>query len=379
MGRLAFGLLGPTVVTGEDGPVALHGVLRRRLLTRLLMVANQPVSLEVLREDLWEGHPPPSAGTTLKSHVSLLRRALGSGRLSYRDGAYVLTAAPEELDVRLFEHEVGGGRAALRDGELRRAADLLGRGLDRWRGPALAEAAGAAWAAPEAVRLTELQACGQEAWLEARIGLGEHAEVVGPAEAAVSEHPLREGLWAKLILALYRSGRQADALRAYARVREILRDELGIDPGPELAGLEEAVLRQEPALMALRHPPDPAASWSGPPPAPAARTLGQQDSLGQPNNLPSEITSFVGREPQLAHIVGLLGADRLVTLTGVGGIGKTRLALRTAQAVRAGPGHGVWLADLASVSDPAQVMRELARAVGVREEAGADLGDAGAR
>jgi predicted ATPase/DNA-binding SARP family transcriptional activator len=370
MRRLTFGLLGPTAVTGEGGPVPVHGVLRRRLLTRLLMVANQPVPLELLSEDLWEGHAPASARTTLKSHVSLLRRTLGPERLSHRDGAYVITAGPGELDVLLFEQEAAGGRAALRDGDLRRAAGLFSESLARWRGPALADAAGAAWAVPESVRLEELRAATQEAWLEARLGLGEHADVVGAAEAAVSEYPLREGLWAKLILALYRTGRQADALRAYTRVRELLRDELGIDPGPELAALEGAVLRQEPALLVLPESPDTAASRPGQAPAIPA------EALSQPNNLPSEFSSFVGREEQLAQIAALLSAGRLVTLTGLGGIGKTRLALRTARAALSGPGHGVWLAELASVADPAQVTRELARAIGVREEAGVDLGDA---
>lgn len=370
MGRLTFGLLGPTVVTNENGPLALRGVLRRRLLTRLLITANQPVPLEILREDLWEGHAPPSAGTTLKSHVSLLRRTLGSDRLSYRDRAYVVVVGPDELDVRLFEQEAAEGRAALRDGELRRAVDLLGRGLDRWRGPVLADAAGAVWAAPDAVRLEELRAATLEARLEARIGLGEHAEVVGEAETAVSEHPLRESLWAKLILALYRSGRQADALRTYHRVREMLRDELGIDPGPELVRLEGAILCQDPALMVLPGRVDVGVFRSGPPRISTARTPCQR------HNLPPEFTSFIGRGQQLAQIMALLSAGRLMTLTGVGGIGKTRLALRAAQAVLAGPSDGVWLAELALVADPAQVMRELARAIGVHEEAGADLGDA---
>jgi predicted ATPase/DNA-binding SARP family transcriptional activator len=371
MGRLTFGLLGPTVVADENGPVAVHGVLRRRLLTRLLMAANQPILLEVLREDLWEGQPPPSAGSTLKSHVSLLRRALGTGVVSYRDGAYLAAVGPEDLDVQLFEREAAEGRAALREGELGRAASLLGRGLDRWRGAALSDAAGAAWAAPEAIRLEELRAAVLEAWLTARIELGEHAEMVGAAEAAVSQHPLREGLWVRLILALYRSGRQADALGAYQRVRELLRDELGIDPGPELAGLEGAILRQEPALLAGQ-PPDARPSDARPRQAPGRSTR----PLGQRNNLPSELSSFVGRAHQLAQIMALLSGGRLVTLTGVGGIGKTRLALRTAQAVLAGSGDGVWLADLAAVADPAQVVRELAQAIGVYEQPGADLAEA---
>ena len=137
MGRLAFGLLGPTVVIGETGAVPLPGVLRRRLLTRLLMSANQPVPVDVLREDLWEGRPPRSAATTLKSHVSLLRRALGDDQLAFDNGAYIITVAPEDLDICLFEEEAVAGRTALREAEIRRAAECLDRALSLWRGPAL--------------------------------------------------------------------------------------------------------------------------------------------------------------------------------------------------------------------------------------------------
>jgi predicted ATPase/DNA-binding SARP family transcriptional activator len=383
MGRLAFGLLGPTVVIGETGAVPLPGVLRRRLLTRLLMSANQPVPVDVLREDLWEGRPPRSAATTLKSHVSLLRRALGDDQLAFDNGAYIITVAPEDLDIWLFEEEAVAGRTALREAEIRRAAECLDRALSLWRGPALADAGGAAWATPVAVRLEELRAASLEAWLEARIGLGEHHEVVAAAEAAVGDHPLREGLWAKLILALYRCGRQADALRAYQRIRARLGDELGIEPGPELADLEVAVLRQEPALLAglevaiVRQEPARRASTQ----APAEKTPGAEPSapvvsIGvgvQPNNLPGELTSFVGRETELDEIAVLLSTSRLVTLTGSGGVGKTRLALRMARAEVSRPGEGVWLAELAAASDSKQVLRELANTVGVRDEAGVDL------
>ncbi len=367
MRRLTFGLLGPTVVIGESGPLPLPGALRRRLLTRLLMSANQPIPVDRLREDLWDGHPPPGAATTLKSHVSLLRRSLGPDALSFENGAYVISVPPEDLDVCLFEQEFAAGRAAWREGQARSAADLLGRGLGRWRGPALSDAAGTAWATPEAVRLEEMRAAGLEAWFEARIELGEHVEVVAAAEAAVSEHPLREGLWAKLILALYRSSRQADALRAYQRVRAVLADELGIDPGPELVALEGALLRQEPALLS-RPTTDDGRSAGG------NQVLPELDPVpNQPNNLPAELSSFIGRELQLTEIDSLLGTSRLVTLTGTGGVGKTRLALRVAQASVAGPGDGIWLAELASATNATEVLRELANATGVREEAGVDL------
>src|ERR1019366_7622685 len=205
----------------------------------------RPVQVERLQDDLWEGDLPASAASTLKSHVSLLRRSLGPERLSHRDGAYLLTVAPDELDVSVFEREAAAGRALLIGGDPAGAARTLGQGLARWRGRALADVADTSWGEPEAVRLEELRAAVVECWLEARLALGETHEVVPDAEAAVAEHPLREALWAKLMTALYLSGRQADALRAYQRLRELLGDELGITPSPDLVVLEGAILLQE--------------------------------------------------------------------------------------------------------------------------------------
>ena len=213
---LFFGLLGPVTVTGEAGDIAVDGAVRRRLLARLLIAANRSVPVDRLQDDLWEGVPPASAASTLKSHVSLLRRCLGPGRLSHRDGSYILSVAALELDVSLFEREASTGRALLRQGDPRGASECLGRGLARWRGRALADVADTSWGRPEAVRLEELRADVLDSWFEARIALGEASGVVSDAEAAIADHPLREPLWAKLITALYLSGRQADAL---ARLR----------------------------------------------------------------------------------------------------------------------------------------------------------------
>jgi predicted ATPase/DNA-binding SARP family transcriptional activator len=353
---LSFGLLGPTTVTGDAGEIEIHGIVRRRLLARLLVTANRPVPVERLREDLWEGDLPQSAASTLKSHVSLLRRVLGPDRLVHRDGAYLLRVEPDELDVFLFEREALAGRELLRNGDPKGAADALGRGLARWRGPALAEVAHASWAQPEAVRLEELRAACLEGWLEARLAVGETHELIADAEAAITEHPLREGLWAKLITALYRSGRQADALRTYQRLREILGDELGIAPSRELVVLEGAILRQD-----LEPAPIDASQQS------ARVGLGRRT-----NNLPPELTSFVPRPAVQAEVAALLEASRLVTLTGAGGTGKTRLALRVA--ADAADGYdGVWLCELAPLEDPADVPRELAAAIGCREQPDVEL------
>ena len=349
-----FGLLGPTAVLDDAGEVAIHGGLRRRLLARLLVAANRPVPVDRLKEDLWDGDPPASAASTLKSHVSLLRKALGADRLSYHDGAYVLRVDPGELDITAFELDASTGRRLLQTGDSRRAADALQRALGRWRGPALAEVAGTAWGEPEAVRLEELRAATVENWLAARLALGQHQDVVAEAETAVAEHPLREGLWAKLITALYGCGRQADALQAYQRLRKLLAEELGISPSPELVALEAAVLRQEL-------------------PAPPTETAADHDRMRRPtSNLPPELTSFVSRPTQQADIAHRLVGPGLLTLIGAGGTGKTRLALRAARDAE-GRFDAVWLCELAPVQEPARVTGELASTIGCQAPPGADL------
>jgi predicted ATPase/DNA-binding SARP family transcriptional activator len=353
MARLWFGLLGPTAVVGETGEIPIHGSVRRRLLVRLLIVPNRPVLVERLREDLWEGEPP--ADSTLKSHISLLRRSIGPDRLSHSAGAYLLRVGADEVDVTQFERDAARGLDLLRDGRARDAASVLRQGLDRWRGRALGDAADTSWGGPECVRLEELRAAVLEAWLDARLTLGESGEVVAEAEAAVAEHPLREGLWAKLISALYMSGRQADALRAYQRLRELLGEELGIAPSRELAALESAILRQD--LVSVR-----AAS---PPRSIATRP---------PATLPPELTSFVSRPREEAHLAGLLARGGLVTLTGAGGTGKTRLAVRTARQAQASF-DGVWFCDLAPLEDASRITGEVASIIGCVEQAAIDLSE----
>jgi predicted ATPase/DNA-binding SARP family transcriptional activator len=354
MGSLWFGLLGPTVVVDDAGEVEIHGEIRRRLLTRLLVSANRPVPVDRLKDDLWEGDLPASAASTLKSHVSLLRKSLGSGRLSHHNGAYVLHVGPGELDVAAFEREAAAGRDLARSGDYHRAADLFAQALARWRGQALADVAGTGWGEPEAVRLEELRAATLENWMDARLAVGEHQQVVADAETAVAEHPLREGLWAKLITSLYRCGRQAEALEAYQRLRLRLGEDLGILPSPELVALEAAILRQElDNGTAGGHHREPA-------------------GRRRATNLPPELTSFVPRPVQLAAIARRLQSPGVVTLTGSGGTGKTRLALRAARDAE-GSFDGVWLCELAPVEDPARIAGELASAIGCDVPPGGDL------
>ena len=247
MGALAVRVLGPLEVALDGREVAVSGLRRRALLVRLVVSANEVVPSGRLIEDLWDGAPPPGAASTLQSHVSVLRGLIGSDRIRFGDGGYMLTLDDGECDVRSVD-ELTEARRAERSGDLDRAAVLLEQWLGRWRGDALADVTGAAWAIGEVTRLGELRAGAVEEWLGVRLGLGDHGTVVADAERAVSEFPLREGFWAALMLAQYRSGRQSDALRSYTRLRNVLGEELGIEPSAELRDLEEAILLQKPEL-----------------------------------------------------------------------------------------------------------------------------------
>jgi predicted ATPase/DNA-binding SARP family transcriptional activator len=251
---LEFSVLGPLSVRTDRTEVVIRGTKPRALLCLLLIRANQVVAADRLIEDLWEGNPPESAAGTLQSHISTLRRFLGHDRLQTRGGGYVLAVAAGELDAARFEAELSGACQLLAGGDAAGAAGRLTQAVDRWRGNAFGEFASASWAMAEASRLEEERLVAVETLLEARLALGQNTVVAAEAEAAVSHHPLRERLWAHLIVALYRQGRQADALRAYTRLRATLADELGIDPSPELRNLEQAVLAQHPSLSLLHRP-----------------------------------------------------------------------------------------------------------------------------
>jgi DNA-binding SARP family transcriptional activator len=243
-----FQVLGPTEARQVGQPIPLSGARRRALLARLLLGAGRAVSTETLIEDVWGGHPSPAASATLQSHVSQLRKVLGD--LIQRSAAgYVLRLDVASLDAAEFERRYAIGASRLAEGDARAAVASLREALLLWRGRALQDVADRQWAQLEAARLEELRRVAVEQLLQARLESGEHERVVPDAEAAVEEEPLREQRWATLIVALYRCGRQADALRAYHRLRGLLVDELGIDPSPPLTALEAAVLRQDPILQ----------------------------------------------------------------------------------------------------------------------------------
>jgi DNA-binding SARP family transcriptional activator len=242
-----YRILGPLEVASDDGLVEVRGAKCRTLLALLLVRANHVVASDRLVEDLWDGAPPESAAATLQTYVYQLRKSLQVESLRTRPAGYVLEVAPGDLDALRFElalAEVCGRE----DGSADWVAARLGEALAWWRGPALADFEGAAWAQPEVARLEDLRLAAIERLTDARLALGQHAALVPELESLVFEHPLREGLWAQLMLALYRSDRQAEALRTYARLRGHLGEELGIEPSKELVRLEEAILLQQPEL-----------------------------------------------------------------------------------------------------------------------------------
>ncbi|MDA0158838.1 AAA family ATPase [Solirubrobacter ginsenosidimutans] len=252
---LRFGLLGPLAVTRGDEPVPLAGARRRALLALLVLHARELMTSDRLAEELWVGRPPATARTALQMHIRALRQALGS-ELPLRTvpGGYVLEIAAEACDVSEFEQRAAAGAAALRAGDPETARRELVAALSLWRGPALGELADEPSARPEAARLEDLRSSTVEARIDADLALGRHADLPGELAALIAEHPYRERLRGQLMLALYRCGRQADALAEYQRARDTLVDELGLDPGEELQRLQQAILAHH---VSLDPPPRP--------------------------------------------------------------------------------------------------------------------------
>jgi DNA-binding SARP family transcriptional activator len=295
-----FRLLGSVEVVERDRPLALGGVKQRSLLAILLLHANEVVSTERLIDELWGHAPPVTVAKSIQTYVSRLRRQLGDGRLLTRAPGYLLRVAPDELDVARFERLV----ADAGDSDPARAAVTLREALALWRGPALADLASERFAQPAIERLEELRMGAVERRIDADLAGGRHAELIGELAALVREHPLRERLHAQLMLALYRCGRQAEALEAFRSARNVFVGEVGIEPSHRLRQLHQAILEQAPSL-------DPAAVEDAPP-----ETSGKV---------------FVGRRHELAALLAGLedafaGRGRLFLIEGEPGIGKSRLA-----------------------------------------------------
>ncbi|MET9990601.1 BTAD domain-containing putative transcriptional regulator [Streptomyces mutabilis] len=348
---MRFDVLGPLEVRTSDGrPVRVREAKVRTVLARLLVDRGRTVSVDRLIDALWGGTPPANDVRTLRSKVSLLRRVLedaepgGRDLIESRPPGYLLRAADDAVDAGRFEALLRHARTLAGDPHAK--ARLLGEATGLWRGvTAFADHADEEFVRVEARRLEEQRLTALEELAEVRLELGEHALLAGELGELVVAHPLRERLRSAHVRALYLAGRQDEALASLGELRERLRDDLGLDPGRDLLDLHEGILRQDPALAR--------ATTSG------ARPRG---------NLPVPLTELIGRDEEVRRIEALLTSERLVTLTGPGGVGKTRLALEAA-ARRAGRfPDGVELVELAAVRTAAEVREAVAAVLGLRDD-----------
>jgi DNA-binding SARP family transcriptional activator len=248
---MEFGLLGPLVVRCGETVLPVPGGKQRALLAVLLLNANRVVAVDEVADVLWGAGPPPSAAVTIRNYVSRLRQALGEGgreRISFRQGGYVISLGEGELDVSRFENLLASARAAARVGSWDQATATAREALGLWRGEPLADIESDVLALRERPRLAELHLQATETRVEAGLRAGRHGEVLAELQRLAADHPLREHLHALLMLALYRSGRQAEALAAYQQARAVLVGELGIEPGAEMHELQRQILAADPAL-----------------------------------------------------------------------------------------------------------------------------------
>lgn len=257
---LDFRILGPLEVIAEGSPIRLGGPKQRATLAILLLNANRVVSVDRLADDLYAGAAPVTAVTQVQRQVSELRKLLGPAHgIETQPPGYVLRLAPERLDLHRFERLAADASRSLESGDARHAADLLRDALDLWRGPPLADLAYESFAQPAIVRLEELRLAAVEQRVDAELALGAHTQVIAELEQLVREHPLQERLAEQLMVALYRSGRQAEALDVYRSTRKRLVELLGLEPTEALQALERAILAHEPALEPVRSAPATAA------------------------------------------------------------------------------------------------------------------------
>jgi predicted ATPase/DNA-binding SARP family transcriptional activator len=356
-----IGVLGPLEVRGDDGgPIALAGARLRALLIALALDPGRVVPASRLVDAIWGDESPDRPANALQALVSRLRRVLPAGAVESHPSGYRLAVGPEAVDVTRAERLVAAGRARLAD-DPAGAADDLRRALATWRGPSLVDVADEEAFRARAVHLDDLRLAATEDRLAADLRLGRAADATAELTALVAEHPLRERLVGLLMRALVAAGRPSDALAAYEDTRTRLVERLGTDPSAELSALHLAVLRGE-----LGGPPAPPAPASAPAPG---STLAPRPASGgtPPTNLRAALTSFVGRDRDLVRVREMVGEYRLVTLTGPGGSGKTRLAVEASRPLVGDMPHGVWLVELAPLGPGADLAAAVLAALGVRD------------
>nr|WP_083459967.1 BTAD domain-containing putative transcriptional regulator [Jiangella muralis] len=335
---MRIGMLGPLEVRADDdAPVYVAGARLRTLLIMLALAPGRLVPIAQLIDGIWSDEPPAGAANALQALVSRLRRALPGLAIESHPAGYRLSLDPDAVDAARFERAAAAARSA---GDDAATEDGLRTALALWRGPALLDVAGSAYFEAARTRLEELRLTATEDRVEAALRLGRGAGLTTELTTLVAEYPLRERLVGQLLRALVAAGRPAAALAAYERTREALADELGTDPSAELTALHTSILRGE--------LPPASAAEPAPTPVPAERPAPR-------TNLRAGLTSFVGRDADVAQVRALVDEYRLTTLTGPGGSGKTRLAGEASRGLVEGMSDGVWLVELAPVGSGADL------------------------
>jgi predicted ATPase/DNA-binding SARP family transcriptional activator len=345
-GDITVALLGPVELASDGVLAPVAGVKLQTLLAMLALAAPHPVSDDRLLEELWGDDQPAKPANAMQALVSNLRRLLGRDAVERQGAGYVLRVDPDRVDATRLDRLVQAGRDAVGRGDHTAAGEQFRAAAALVRGAPLGELVDRWFARDAAARLQELVLAAEEGLIDAELATGHHADVLARLHELIAAHPLRERFRAQLIVALYRCGRQADALAAYRDARDHLLDELGLDPGPELRALERAVLAQDPALDA---------------PIVVASAVVVRSAL------PVALTSFVGRGRELTDVVDTLGRARLVTVVGPGGVGKSRLTLELAH--RVASDREVWFIELAPLVDGAAVADAVAAGIGAPERA----------
>jgi len=348
-----IGILGPLEVRVDGRAVQITGSRLRALLTRLAVDAPAVVTTSQLVDAVWPADPPAEPVNALQTLISRVRRTLGGGPavIAQVAGGYRLTVARDAVDAAAFADLAAAGRRDLSEGSTQTARDTLAKALALWRGDPLVDSGDAGYAAAPIVRLLDQRLDAQTDLIEAELELGRAADVIGDLDALITAHPLRERLAGQLMRALAACGRTADALAVYDRLRDALAGELGVDPGPQLQAQQLAVLRGEikPA---------------------AAQSTGRRHS-----NLRSSLTSFIGRDDEVARVAELLENGRLVTIVGPGGAGKTRLASEIAAGWVGRCRDGVWLVELAPVTDQQAIAQAMLSGLGMLDTRAVDRWD----
>jgi predicted ATPase/DNA-binding SARP family transcriptional activator len=343
--RVRIGMLGSLEVRDDNGAaVYVSGARLRALLISLALVPGRTVSRDQLVDMIWGDGPPAGAANALQALVSRLRRAWPEAVIEADPAGYRLVIDPNSVDVTLFERLLAAGRALLHN-EPAQASQRLGEALALWRGPALQDVATLEYFQAPITRLEELRLSATEDRVEALLQLGRGSELITELTVLVTEHRLRERLVGALMQALSDAGRQAEALAVYERTRQALADELGVDPSPQLSALHTEILRGR----------------SGP-------VRARRVDAARRTNLRAGLTSFVGRDSDVAEVVDLMGEYRLTTITGAGGVGKTRLAVEASQEMVDEMSDGVWLVELAPVTDGADLPAAVLTAMDLRAQ-----------